>query len=89
MNSEIGTIPLVPFKALNGGKLGPLNSLFIGFETDLYIPIGSEFIVKIKLEANGVLEGSFLTNLPSASDQPVRCSYTSPYIKCINVGALV
>lgn len=45
--------------------------------------------MKITLEATGVLENTFLTNVPSASNDKIKCSYDGTDVICSNVGALV
>ena len=60
----------------------------MGFLTNKKIQIGCEFIVYIDIGATGVLESTFLTNLPQSNETPVKCSYTSPLIRCVNVGSL-
>ncbi len=55
------------FMAQSGGIAGPLNSLYIGFKFNDASPIGCNFTVHVTINATGILEGSIVTNLPSAS----------------------
>lgn len=50
--------------------------------------MGSEFTVSITIGATGVLESTFLTNLPPNNNNKVKFEYKNGKIICTNVGAL-
>jgi len=55
------------------------------------VPIGLTYTLELKVGATGVLENSIVTNLPSADNTNVNCSYdtTNLILKCVNVGSLL
>ncbi len=88
----IPEVPIQIYKSASSGILGPLNSIYVSFKVASSIPFGPEFEVLIDVGATGILEGSILTNLPSAQiSKKVICSYDSVLfkIKCVNVGAFL
>jgi hypothetical protein len=89
--SDANSIWLGIYSAAAGGRLGPANSLNIGFQVASPSPLSTQFTVALKTLAAGVLEGSIVTNLPAVSGKSVICLFNvaSTEIRCSNVGPLI
>lgn len=84
------TTRLPIFRAATGTpNILQYNSLDIGFSFTSTSPIAGRYIVKMTINAKGVLESSIAHNLPAYSGTTVYCYYSSPDIICKNVGAFI